>query len=128
MAFKPKLYRRDFLAAMAVYVVVLLATRWAAGAFAVEGATLAFLAVLPMGPALLATFVFFRHFATMDEMYQRLHVESFAAGALLVGLATFALGFLEDVAVARLSLIWVMPAMIAAWGIIACIRQWRHRE
>lgn len=127
MAFKAKLYTRDFLAAMAAYAVVLVATRWAAGAFAVEGGALVALAILPMAPALFATFVFFRHFATMDEMFRRLHVESFAAGALFVCLGSFALGFLEDVAAPRVSLIWVLPATVAAWGVISCVRQLRIR-
>ena len=127
MAFNPKKYTREFLGAMLAYSGVLFATRWAADAFAVEGPLLIALAILPMAPALFATLVFMRHFATMDEMQKRIHVEAFSAGALLVCLVTFALGFLEDVAVPKLSMIWVLPATIAAWGVFACVLQRRYR-
>ncbi len=126
MTFSPRKYNRDFIAATAVYAGVLLATRLLAKRYDASGLLLVILAGLPIVPAVGATLVYMRHYKTMDELQKRIQVEAFAAGALFVGLATFSLGFVEDVAAPRISLIWVLPAMIASWGFIACLLRYRY--
>lgn len=126
MAFNPKRYSRDMLAAFAAYAVVLIGTRWAIRAFDIEGVALSALALLPIAPALAVTGVALKHIATMDELQRRVQVEAFAASALLVGLATFAFGFVEGVAASRPSMIWVFPAMLAGWGLIAAVLRRRY--
>ena len=127
MAFSPKKYRREFLGAMLIYVIVLFATRYALQSMALKGLALGAVAVLPALPALFATFIFMRHYATMDEMYKRVHLEAFASGALFIGLATFSLGFLEDAGLPRISLIWILPALIACWGLVLPILLRRYK-
>lgn len=124
MAFNRKRYTREFLAAMAVYSVSVFGAAYAAHALKAEGAALIAISLAPMVPALIAAAVFFRHFATMDEMFRRLHAESFAASALVVGLATFAFGFVEDEIPFRLSMTWVLPAIVGGWGVIVCARNY----
>lgn len=126
MAFNPKRYSRELVAAFTAYAAVLVGTRWAIRAFDIDGFALTALAALPMAPALAVTAVALRHFATMDELQRRVQIESFAASALLVGLVTFSLGFVEDVAVPRVSMIWVFPAILAGWGVIAPILRQRY--
>ena len=128
MAFNNKRYTREFLAAMAVYGASVIGATFAARAIEAEGALLIAISLAPMAPALLAAGVFFRHFATMDEMFRRLHAESFAASALIIGLATFALGFIEDEIPVRLSMIWVLPALIGGWGLIVCARNYLRQR
>jgi len=123
MAFNAKRYRSQFTAAMAAYAASLVAASYAVSAIKPEGALLYAISLAPALPAIAATAVFFRHFATMDEMFRRLHAESFAASALIVGLASFAYGFVEDAAPVRISMTWVLPAIIAGWGAIVCVRQ-----
>ncbi|HBS32607.1 MAG TPA: hypothetical protein DEA40_12840 [Parvularcula sp.] len=124
MAFNARRYTRDFLAAMVLYVASVFGAAYGAHAIKAEGAALIAISLAPMIPAVIAAAVFFRHFATMDEMFRRLHAESFAASALFVGLATFALGFVEDEIPFRLSMIWVLPALIGGWGLIVCARNY----
>lgn len=126
MAFNPRRYSRELAAAFAAYAAVLVGTRLAIRTFDVDGFALTALAALPMAPALAVTAVALRHFATMDELQRRVQIESFAASALLVGLVTFSLGFVEDVAVPRVSMIWVFPAILAGWGAIAPILRRRY--
>lgn len=123
MAFNAKKYRSQFLAAMAAYAASVVGASYAVKAIQPEGALLYAISIAPAVAAVAATAVFFRHFATMDEMFRRLHAESFAASALVVGLASFAFGFIEDAAPVRISQMWVLPAIIAGWGAIVCARQ-----
>lgn len=126
MAFNAKKYNREFLLAAAAYAAVLVASRLIATRFDVGGAMLMLLALAPIIPAIGATHVYLRHFRMMDELQRRIQIEAFAAGALFVGLASFAIGFIEDLAPLRLSLIWVLPSMLAAWGLIACVLRYRY--
>lgn len=126
MAFNSKRYSRELLAAFAAYAGFLIGSRWAIRAFDVEGVMLTVLAALPAAPALAVTAVALRHFATMDELQRRVQIESFAASALLVGLVTFSLGFVEEIAVPRISMIWVFPAILAGWGVIAPVLRRRY--
>lgn len=124
MAFNSKRYTREFLGAMALYCVAVIGAVYAARALDAEGALLIAISLAPIAPAVLAVAVFFRHFETMDEMFRRLHAESFAASALIVGLVTFAIGFIEEEIPLRLSMTWVLPAIIGGWGVIVCARNY----
>lgn len=123
MSFNPRKYRREFLGAMGLYAVTVVGAVYLAKALQPSGPLLLAIALAPTGPALLATFVAFRHFATLDEMYKRLHVESFAASALIVALSSFSIWLLEGAAPFRISMIWVLPAIVGGWGVIVCLRQ-----
>ncbi len=126
MAFNEKKYRYEFLIAVAVYSAVLVASRFVAKFFDVGGVALVFLSLTPIVPAVGATMVYMRHYRTMDELQRRIQVEAFAAAALLVCLVTFTFGFAEGTALPQPTLIWVLPATLFAWGVIACFLRYRY--
>lgn len=126
MAFNEKRYRHDFLIAVALYSAVLVASRLIARRFDVDGAALVVLSLTPIAPALGATMVYMRHYRAMDELQKRIQVEAFAAAALFVCLVTFTFGFAEGTALPQPALIWVLPATLFAWGVIACFLRYRY--
>lgn len=120
MAFNPRRYSTEFLGTMMLYTATVIGSRIALERIGgLEPHMVILVAVAPVIPALLATAVFFRHFNTMDEMFKALHTKAFAAAALIVGLGTFSLGFLADAGAPQPGIIWVLPAMIAVWGLFA---------
>lgn len=75
------------------------------------------LVLLPM----LAVFVIFKAIAefarSWDELQRKKAMEAMLISFLLTGFGTFAYGFLEGVGFAKLDTIWIMPMMIAVYGI-----------
>lgn len=119
-------YRIQSIAAAALYVAVTYASRHIARAYALEGVALGVAAAIPIAPAFAWTAVYVRRFQGMDELQKRIQVDAFAAAGLFVGLVCFSLGMIEDVAAPRISVIWVFPAMIFVWGVLACVLRWRY--
>ena len=77
--------------------------------------TLSLLPVIPAIGMLVAMIAFYRR---MDEVQQRLISESTIISALIVGFASFTWGFLEGaMTLPTISLIWVLPALIAVQGL-----------
>ena len=127
MAFDPKRYTLEFVLSMGVYGGVLFTSRYGLGVVEGPGVARTLLAVAPMLPVALVVFILFRHVRTMDELQRRVQFEAFSIGALLVGLASFTLAFLEDAGGPRIALIWVLPAMIACWGLMIPVVLRRYR-
>ena len=75
------------------------------------------LAVAPVIPICFALWAFIRALGRMDELQRRIQLNAigFAFGATAI--ITFTYGFLELVGLPSLSYIWVLPLMIALWGI-----------
>ena len=119
-------YHARVAAAGAIYVAVAYASRYAAREYDLEGIALSIAAALPILPALAWTALYVQRFQTMDELQKRIQVEAFAAAGLFVGLVSFSLGLIEDVAAPRVSVIWVFPAIIFVWGALACFLRWRY--
>ena len=126
MAFNEKRYRHEFLIAAAVYSAVLVVSRLIARRFDVDGVALVILSLTPIVPAIGATMVYMRHYRTMDELQRRIQIEAFAAAALFVCLVTFTFGFAEGTALPQPALIWVLPATLFVWGLIACFLRYRY--
>ena len=126
MAFQPKSYLIDLSTAMASYAIVLFGTRYGLKLLDPTGPLLIALAALPVLPTVYTAYVILKHVARMDELQRRIQLEAFAASALCIALGTFALGFLEDAGVPRPSLIWVMPAMVGLWGLLAPLVRRRY--
>lgn len=119
-------YTRDFLLAMVAYVVVLVASIWGTQQVDAQWAKW-LIAVLPVFPVAFALRAFLRYLSQIDEFQQHLQLQAigFAAGA--AGITTFTLGLLENVDFPHLPLVWVMPLLIAFWGIATCWLHWRSR-
>src|SRR5262245_45869071 len=120
-------YVVQFGSAMAAYAAVLLAST-----LYIQGAHPAspfreLIALLPVIPTVFALTAFVRFLGRMDELQHKLQLEAlgFAFGA--VGILSFAYGFLENIGFPHVSYIWVLPAMVAFWGIGGIVASARYR-
>lgn len=117
-----KRYLVEVLPAMALIAV------WGAFAWSGERWPPALLALLP--PAAIAwTFVaMWRRLMRKDELEQRIELIAIAAASAAVGLGSFAWSLLESAnAVPRGSLVYVLPALIAIYGVLKLLLRWRYR-
>ncbi len=117
-------YVTSFVTAMVAYVVVLVLSIWLVGM--VEQNWMKWLiVVLPVIPIGFALRSFMRYLGQIDEYQQRIQVRSigFAAGATAI--VTFTMGLLENVGLPALSMIWVLPMLVAFWGIASV---WNSRR
>jgi len=117
-----KRYMIGFGASMIGYMVVLIAAVSILSSREFGVVATAGLALAPVVPALFAlreVFIFVRR---MDEFQRRIVTEAFIGAALLVGLASFAYGFLEGaLELPAIPMIWVLPAIIGLYGVITCL-------
>lgn len=117
-----KRYMIGFGGAMIGYMVVLIGavTLLESREFGVVPTAL--LALAPVVPALFAlreVFIFVRR---MDEFQRRIVTEAFIGAALIIGLASFAYGFLEGaLELPVIPMIWVLPAIIGLYGVLTCV-------
>jgi hypothetical protein len=114
---KSKKYVREFLAAMAAYVVVLIVSITLISASPPSAWWRIPLALAPVVPILFAMLAFMRFFSRMDELQRRIQLEAFAFSFGVTGIVTFSYGFLVDVGFPTISWGWIFPLMIALWGI-----------
>ncbi len=119
-------YIREFGGAMIAYVIVLpisiaLIEAHPHAAWRVP------VALAPMIPAAFALWAFVRQVRRMDELQRQIQFEALAASFGATALLTFSYGFLENVGFPHLSLIWVLPLMVALWGMSLTITSRRYR-
>lgn len=119
-------YGLEFSAAFMCYAVVLVASVKLLGVYGNTGWRYA-LALSPMLPATAALYTFIRFFRRVDELEQRMYLESFAFAFGASGLATFAYGFLEGAGFPHLNWTFVWPVMSAFWGIGNILAKRRYR-
>lgn len=123
-------YLREFLPAMAVYVMVLLGSVWALRHVdAPVGRIL--LALAPVLPVVFAARALLRFVRDCDELQRRILLEAFALAALVLTLGSFSLGLLVSAGALRiradLALIMVLPAYAGLYGLFACLTGRRYR-
>lgn len=113
-----KRYQYHVMAAMLVYMVVLLAAfslvRMVSG-LPVKAA----LALAPVVPILWLIAVMWRRIHDSDELAQRVHLIALGVATAVTGAVTLVVGFLAAGDVIRLDgsvLIWVFPLLIATYG------------
>jgi hypothetical protein len=75
------------------------------------------LALAPVVPVGFALWAFLTFLGRMDELQQRIQLQAFAFAALATGMLFFSYGFLETVGFPHIPLLWVLPTMIALWGV-----------
>ena len=123
-----KRYLVFFGGAMLVYAGVLFASVWTIETMEITGWPAGALSLAPMLPALYALHAFVVRFRAMDEFQRRIASEAILWGAGIVGFASFGYGFLEgSINAPELSMIWVLPALIATYGIVSGLLAWRFR-
>lgn len=119
-------YLLEFGAAMAGYVVVVLISGAVIRAHPDAGWRYV-VAVTPLVPALAAAVAVLRHLGRIDELERRIQLEAVAFAALLTGLVTFTYGFAEGVGAPSLSMVYVLPLLVALWGVGVGVATWRYR-
>lgn len=122
-----KLYVREFLAAIAAYMIVLpisITLIIASPSSAWWRIPLALASVIPILFALVA---FMRILSHMDELQRRIQLEGFAFSFAVTGVVTFSYGCLVYVGFPTISWVYIFPLMIALWGVGTGIAKRRYQ-
>ncbi|NVJ68703.1 MAG: hypothetical protein HWE08_00020 [Alphaproteobacteria bacterium] len=114
-----KIYTRDFIIAMVLYVVTIFGTNvllsdWVEEQPMMLAALVALIPVLPVLLAARAVIIFSR---SWDELQRKQALEGMLISFFVVGMGSFTYGFLEGIGFPRLSMIWVMPALVMVQGL-----------
>ena len=109
-------YVVEFGGAMLAYVVLLPLSIFAYRAVDQE-ALRAIIAVIPVIPTILGLVAIIRAIRRMDELERRVHFEAVAFAFAATALLTFTYGLLENVDFPRISLVWILPLMVALWAL-----------
>ena len=120
-------YLKEFLTAMAAYVIVLIISITIINASPATAWWRIPLALAPVIPIIFAMIAFMRGLGRMDELQRRIQFEALAFGFGAAGIITFSYGFLELVGFPHISWIFVFPLMIMFWGIGGGIASRRYR-
>jgi cadmium resistance protein CadD (predicted permease) len=127
-----KRYLREFLPAMAAYVVLIFLSALVSAR--VDSVTWrVVLALLPLLPILLAIRAMVRVVRDQDELERRIDLEAFAISAMATGFGFFSFGLLMGANVGwsvsgQVVAIWVMPCLFASFGIAKLLVLWRYRS
>lgn len=119
-------YLREFLPAMAAYMVVLPLSVSLVRQMSDNPLRYA-VALLPVVPITLTVVAYIRHLRRLDELQQRIQVEALAISVGATGLLTFALGLLEQAGGPRLNMILVFPLLILFWGLSGTLARRRYQ-
>lgn len=107
---------RAFVVITIAYTVILPLSIWTLREFDL-GALGYVVALLPVIPVVAGALVIMHRIDEMDEMQRRIQVQALGFSAMVTGLGTFAYSLMERVGLPPLSLTWVLPIMIALWGV-----------
>ena len=119
-------YVIGFVMAMLGYIVTLVASILVIRSADLTGWPAGLVSLTPLVPALFGLKAYVDRFRSLDEFQRRIVSEALLWGAGIVGFAAFGYGFLEGaVEVPQISLIWVMPALVAVSGLVQCVLQWQ---
>jgi hypothetical protein len=120
-------YLKEFLPAMAAYVVVLFISVTLINISPSSAWWRIPLALSPVVPVIFAMIAYMRFVSRIDELQRRIQFEALAFGFGTSGILTFSYSFLEGVGFPHLPLVFVFPLMIALWGIGTIIASRRYR-
>jgi hypothetical protein len=115
-----KQYRREFLIATGLYAAVLFASVSVLQRMELPKWAVVFVALAPVVPVVLMLRAYLTVLGKMDELQRRIQSEAILIAAGVVGFGSFAYGFLEGAKVLPSipgALLWILPAMIAVWGL-----------
>lgn len=85
------------------------------------------LTILPMVPTAYAGVVVFKGVLAMDELMRRIHVEAIVFSAFVTGFITFSWSLMSNAGLPELPAIWVLPMLIALWGVGLVISTIKYR-
>lgn len=118
-------YAREFAIAMAAYVIAVVITVMLTPS--IDPAFRAPFVLIPLIPSAFALRAHLRFLGRMDELGRRIQLEALAFAFGAAGMLTFAYGFLENAGLPKLSYVFVLPLMIALWGIGGVIATRRYQ-
>ena len=118
-------YIIEFSGAMLAYVVLLPLSIYAYRAVD-QDALRAIIALVPVVPTLMGLIAILRGIRRMDELERRVHFEAVAFAFAATALLTFTYGLLENVDFPRISLTWILPLMVALWGLGQVVARRRY--
>jgi hypothetical protein len=121
-----KLYTKEFLLAMAAYVIVLLVSVTLINISPASAWWRIPLALAPVVPIIFAMIAYMRFMIRMDELQRRIQFEALAFGFGGTAILTFSYGLLENVGLPHISWIFVFPLMCILWGIGSAIASRRY--
>ena len=84
-------------------------------------------ALTPVIPAAVALWAFVCQVRRMDELQRHIQFDALVMSCGATALLTFSYGFLENVGFPPLSLIWILPLMVALWGLSVAVTSYRYR-
>jgi hypothetical protein len=119
-------YIRRFIGAMVAYALLLPVCIWLMRQVG-DSPVRYLLALLPVVPVAFGLWAFIRYLGEMDEMQRRIQFEAFGFSLGCTALVTFTLGFLERADFPQIGMVWVLPMMIAFWGIGSALAARRYR-
>lgn len=122
-----KTYTREFLTAMAAYVIVLPLSIVLIIASPHSAWWRILLALAPVVPVLFGMRAFIRFFSRMDELQRRIQLEALAFSFGVTAIVTFSYGLLVYVGFPSISWVYILPLMTALWGIGAGIATRRYK-
>ena len=110
-------YIREFFPAMAAYVLLLFASQ-ALLKHEHSTALTVLLVLLPVLPIVFVVRAMVRLILASDELERRLQLEAISIASMSVGLLSFAAAFLRGAGLLPIdnALMWVLPALFAAYG------------
>jgi len=123
-------YLREFLPAMLGYVIVLPIS--ITPLLRVELSTVGkvVVALLPVVPMVFVVRAMLRHMLRQDELQQRIELQAVAITCAVIGMASFSLGFLQNVRVLPSPpwlMLWVLPLTIGVYGVVRFLLARRYR-
>ncbi|GGB99154.1 hypothetical protein GCM10007205_05580 [Oxalicibacterium flavum] len=121
-----KPYYRELGGALALYMVMLVASLWY-GHRLDNGPLQAIVYASPMLAFFLGVWAVVRQIRRSDEFMRKLSVEHLAITAGVTAGWTFTYGFLENAGFPRLSMFTVWPVMGAVWALLSIVDAIRHR-
>lgn len=120
---KAKVYLRELMGALALYMVILFAALYF-GKRMEPGPMRASVMVTPMIGMVAAFWAVVRAFRRMDPYIRQLLLENVAIAAAVTIGWTFTYGFLETAGYPKISMFSVWIGFASVWGGVSCLRNW----
>lgn len=123
-------YLREFIPAMVGYTLVLPLSIVLLLKLHMPVALQAVVALLPVVPMIFVVRAMLRHMLRQDELQQRIELQAVAITCAVIGMASFSLGFLQNVRVLPSppwAMLWVLPLMIGVYGVVRFLLARRYR-
>lgn len=113
-------FARDMAIGMIAYAAILFASIYFVKAHMEEPVRF-LVAVLPMLPLIYVARASVRRLNRLDELQKQIQFTALAITVLATALLTLTYGFLENVGMPHVNVLWVWPLMGAIWGASACV-------